>query len=121
MRIYSIGHGTRPVGELIKILNAHGILQLVDVRSYPGSRRNPQYGREVLADTMRREGIQYDWMPDLGGRRRSDRYASLNFGWKVDAFRAYADYMDSPEFARGILNLLSLAAAAPTAFMCAET
>jgi uncharacterized protein (DUF488 family) len=121
VRIFSVGHGARPLEELIETLAAGGVERVVDVRSFPGSRRHPQFGREALAAALPRFEIGYTWLPALGGRRRLGPDPSPNPSWQVDAFRAYADYTDTPEFARGLDELLALAAARPTAFMCAET
>jgi hypothetical protein len=118
-RIYTIGHGNRSIDELVSALRAHEIAQLVDVRSFPGSRRNPQFGREELERSLPANGIAYVWMKDLGGRRRAVR-DSPHTGWRVEGFRAYADYMDTPTFAAAVDELLHLAQQAPTAYMCAE-
>jgi uncharacterized protein (DUF488 family) len=118
-RIHTIGHGNRTFDELVDALRAHGIAQLVDVRSFPGSRRNPQFGREALARTVPAAGIAYEWMKNLGGRRRS-RPGSPNTGWRVEGFRAYADYMDTPEFTAALDDLIRIARERPTAYMCAE-
>ena len=117
--IYTIGHGNRTFDELVEALRAHGIAQLVDVRSFPGSRRNPQFGREQLERSLPANGIAYAWRKDLGGRRRAQP-ASPHGGWRVEGFRAYADYMDTPEFAAALDELLHLSQQAPTAYMCAE-
>jgi uncharacterized protein (DUF488 family) len=118
-RIYTIGHGNRTLDELVEALRAHGIAQLVDVRSFPGSRRNPQFGREALERSMPANGIAYAWMKDLGGRRQS-LPDSPNKGWRVEGFRAYADYMGTPAFAAALDGLLRHAQEATTAYMCAE-
>jgi uncharacterized protein (DUF488 family) len=118
-RIHTIGHGNRTFDELVNALRAHGIAQLVDVRSFPGSRRNPQFGREALTRSLPRSGIAYRWMKELGGRRRS-RPESPNTGWRVEGFRAYADYMETPEFAAALDELIRIARDTPTAYMCAE-
>jgi uncharacterized protein (DUF488 family) len=121
MRIYSVGHGARPFEELAATLVAGGVTRLADVRSFPGSRRHPQFGRERLAGELAAAGIDYHWLPRLGGRRRPGAAPSPNPAWQVEAFRSYADYMDTPEFADGLAELAALAAGGPTAFMCAET
>jgi uncharacterized protein (DUF488 family) len=118
--LYSVGHGARPFEELVETLASGSVIQIIDVRSFPGSRRHPQFGRELLAESLPGAGVGYSWLPALGGRRRSVA-KTANPGWRVEAFRAYADYMDTPEFAGGIAQLLAAAATAPTAFMCAET
>jgi uncharacterized protein (DUF488 family) len=123
VRIFSVGHGARPLAELCATLAAGPVSALADVRSFPGSRRNPQFGRESLAATLPAAGVEYCWLPRLGGRRRLGPEPSPNPSWRIEAFRAYADYMGSDEFARGLDELLALAARHPsaTAFMCAET
>jgi len=120
VRLYSIGHGTRSLDELVGVLAGAGVAQLVDVRSFPGSRRHPQFGREALASSLPSRGVGYHWLPELGGRRKPGPSPSRNPSWRVEAFRNYADYMDAGEFARGIDRLLEIARASPTAFMCAE-
>jgi uncharacterized protein (DUF488 family) len=120
VKIFSIGHGARPFEELVETLASGGVTQVADVRSFPGSRHNPQFGREVLAEALPGAGVAYSWLPELGGRRRLGP-DSPNPSWQVAAFRAYADHTDTPEFARGLERLLALAAARPTAFMCSET
>jgi uncharacterized protein (DUF488 family) len=117
--IHTIGHGNRMFDELVDALRVHGIAQLVDVRSFPGSRRNPQFGREQLERTLPAAGIAYTWMKGLGGRRRA-RADSPNTGWRIEGFRAYADYMDTPEFAAALDDLIHVARQTPTAYMCAE-
>jgi uncharacterized protein (DUF488 family) len=118
-RVHTIGHGNRSFDELVEALRAHGIAQLVDVRSFPGSRRNPQFGREQLQRTVPAAGIAYSWMKDLGGRRTARR-DSPNTGWRVEGFRAYADYMETPQFSAALDELIRTARATPTAYMCAE-
>src|SRR5579863_2049243 len=98
-RIFSIGHGARPLEELVATLQSAGVVTVADVRSFPGSRRHPQFGREALAHSLPAAGIAYHWLPRLGGRRKLGPGPSPNPSWRVDAFRAYADYMETPEFA----------------------
>jgi len=117
--ILTIGHGNRTLAELLDALRAHSITRLVDVRSFPGSRRNPQFGLQELERSLSGGGIAYLWMKDLGGRRPS-RPGSPHTGWHVEGFRAYADYMDTPAFAAALDELQQLAREAPTAYMCAE-
>jgi uncharacterized protein (DUF488 family) len=119
VRLYSVGHGARSLDELTRTLA--GVRQLVDVRSFPGSRRHPHFGREALARALPERGLAYAWEPRLGGRRRAGAQPSPNPAWRVEAFRHYADYMDTAEFGEGLAALLAAAARAPTAFMCAET
>ena len=103
--IRTIGHGARPVEELIALLRAHDTTQLVDVRTIPRSRRNPQFGREALATSLATAGIAYALMPGLGGLRKA-RAGSVNLGWRNAAFRGYADYMETAEFARSLEALV---------------
>ena len=118
-RIFTFGHGNRTLQEFVEALRAHGVTQLVDVRSFPGSRRNPQFKREELERSLPEAGIAYLWMKELGGRRRA-RPDSPHTAWQVEGFRAYADYMDTAAFASALEELLRLARQVPTAFMCAE-
>jgi len=117
--IRTIGHGTRPIEGLISLLCAHDVAQLVDVRTIPRSRRNPQFGREALTASLAAARIAYVHMSGLGGLRKA-RAGSVNLGWRNAAFRGYADYMETPEFARSLEALVELARQ-PTAIMCAES
>ena len=101
------------------MLAAHGIRQLVDVRTIPKSRRNPQFGQDQLAASLEQHGIRYVHLPGLGGLRHA-RKDSINTGWKNASFRGYADYMQTPAFAQGLAKLIELAGAAPTVILCAE-
>ncbi len=121
VRIYSIGHGARPLDAFLATLASAGVTTLADVRSFPGSRRHPHFGKEALAAARPAHGLAYHWLPELGGRRRQRLDPSPNPAWQVLAFRNYADHLDTPEFHAGLAKLLALAAHAPTAFMCAET
>jgi len=117
--VWTVGHSTRSEEEFGKILLAHEIKVLVDVRSFPGSRRLPQFNREALAPSLANLGIEYRHEPRLGGRRKP-RADSHNTAWKNASFRAYADHMESEEFRRGVEDLLEVAANERTAVMCAE-
>ena len=117
--IWTIGHSTRTAEKFGEILLAHEIKVLVDVRSFPGSRRLPQFNKAELAESLGRLGIQYRHEPRLGGRRKP-RADSHNTAWKNASFRAYADHMESEEFRRGVEDLLEVAANERTAVMCAE-
>lgn len=101
------------------MLEAYDIELLADVRSFPGSRRVPQFGRERLARALAKAGIAYQWFPSLGGRRRPSP-DSPNTGWRHPAFRAYADHVQTEEFADGLFELLVLANGLRTAVLCAE-
>ena len=118
--IYTIGHSTRTLQELVGALEAHGIRTLVDIRSFPMSRRLPHFNREALEQELPRAGIAYVWMKDLGGRRKKQRDDSPNLALRNDSFRNYADYMLTEPFQRAAEELVRLAAQAPAATMCAE-
>jgi Domain of unknown function DUF488 len=119
MVVYTVGHSVHPIEEFIRILQAYGIRLLVDVRTIPKSRRNPQFSRENLPGSLQTAGIQYRHLPGLGGLRHP-RKDSANTGWRNASFRGYADYMQTPAFGENLNQLTELAASAPTAIMCAE-
>jgi uncharacterized protein (DUF488 family) len=118
--VWTIGHGTRPVEDLVAELRAAGVERLVDVRTAPGSRRNPQYARESLAAKLARDGLAYEWRKDLGGFRRPGA-ASPHRAIRNESFRGYADYMDTAEFRSALEWLESTSGTVPTAIMCAES
>jgi uncharacterized protein (DUF488 family) len=101
------------------MLEAHGIRQLVDVRTIPKSRRNPQFGQDQLPAALEQHGIRYVHLPGLGGLRHA-RKDSINTGWKNASFRGYADHMQTPAFGESLTQLIELSAAAPAVIMCAE-
>jgi uncharacterized protein (DUF488 family) len=115
----TIGHSTHSIDEFTWMLRAHGVETLVDVRTVPRSRHNPQFNRETLPDSLQAAGIEYVHMPALGGLRRA-RPDSVNTGWKNLSFRGYADYMQTPEFGAAIEQLIELSTARRTAIMCSE-
>jgi uncharacterized protein (DUF488 family) len=117
--VYTVGHSTRPIEEFLALLRAHGVQRIVDVRTIPKSRRNPQFGQESLRASLTAAGIRYTHMPELGGLRRA-RPDSPNAGWRNASFRGYADYMQTPEFAQALEALAALAADDRVAVMCAE-
>lgn len=117
--VWTIGHSTRSAEEFVTILRAHRIGCLVDVRTIPKSRRNPQFHIDLLPVTLRAAGIEYRHMPGLGGLRQP-RKDSANTAWKNDSFRGYADHMSSEEFKNIIAELIAQAEAAATVIMCAE-
>ncbi len=119
-RVYTIGHSTRPLEELITLLHDHGVATLADVRTMPRSRRNPQFNIEELASALPSAGIAYAHLPRLGGLRRGLGADSPNIGWRNASFRAYADYIQTADFVRGLDELHALTAAGPVALMCAE-
>ncbi len=117
--LFTIGHSTRPLAEFLALLAAHGIRQVVDVRTIPRSRRNPQFEREALRAALQKARIAYRHLPGLGGLRHPKR-DSVNQGWRNASFRGFADYMSTPEFARRLSRLRQLAQRRLTAIMCAE-
>lgn len=118
--LYTVGHSTRSLDELIDVVRAAGVEALVDVRTAPGSRRHPQFGREALAGGLRAAGIAYRHEKALGGFRRPRTEVTDNAGWEHPAFRGYADYMATAEFATALERLESEARERPTTVMCAE-
>ena len=118
-RIFTIGHSTHPIEEFIELLRAHGVEQIADVRTIAKSRHNPQFGQDQLEQSLPAAGIGYVRLEALGGLRHA-RKDSVNGAWRNASFRGYADYMQTPEFAAGIEELLQLAGKRQTAIMCAE-
>ena len=119
LKLWTVGHSTRPIEEFVEALRSFEIKVLIDVRSFPGSRRCPQFNQEQLNASLAEAGIQYQHFPELGGRRRV-RPDSINVAWRNESFRGYADYMDTEDFRGGITRLLDVARARRTAIMCAE-
>jgi uncharacterized protein (DUF488 family) len=117
--IWTIGHSTRAVDAFLELLAGHRLEAVADVRRFPGSRRYPQYAQAALGATLAAHGIAYRWLPALGGRRRP-LPDSHNTTWRNASFRGYADYMETPEFARGMDELIDLAGHSRTTLMCAE-
>jgi len=119
LQIWTIGHSTRSLEDLIALLNDNQIQALADVRSFPGSRKFPHFNTEALAVSLPEAGIEYIPFKQLGGRRKV-RPDSPHTVWRNEAFRGYADYMDTDDFKKGIEELLQLAAKKRTAIMCSE-
>ena len=115
----TIGHSTRSVDEFVSLLSAHGVTQLVDVRTVPRSRHNPQFNADVLPAWLASAGIGYVHAPGLGGFRQT-LAGSPNGGWRNLSFRGYADYMQSDDFADDLFGLIELARRDRVALMCAE-
>jgi len=117
--VWTIGHSTRPFDVFLELLRTYRIEALADVRRFPGSRRYPYFASEALAESLPAHGIEYQWLPKLGGRRKVQP-GSPNTAWRNASFQGYADYTASDEFADGLEALLALAARRRTAMMCAE-
>ena len=119
MTLWTVGHSTRSLDELVALLRAHAIDTLVDVRTVPRSRRHPQFEKDALTGSLPQAGIAYTHMPGLGGLRKPAK-DSPNLGWRNEGFRGYADYMQTSEFERHLATLITLADATRLAIMCAE-
>jgi uncharacterized protein (DUF488 family) len=117
--IMTIGHSTRSAEEFIRLLKAHDVQRLVDVRTVPRSRHNPQFNRDQLSASLHSARLHYTYMPGLGGFRHA-RLDSLNTGWQNASFRGFADYMQTPEFKDSLDALVELAKRERIAIMCAE-
>lgn len=115
--LFTIGHSNRPWERFLTLLKGNSITILVDVRLFPSSKTWPQYNREAMHEALKKEGIAYVHMPELGGRRKPDG-SPTNAGWEVEAFRGYADYMQSNEFRDAAKELLKLKG--NVCLMCAE-
>jgi uncharacterized protein (DUF488 family) len=118
--MFTIGHSNRPLPEFLEMLQAYKVDLLVDVRTMPRSRHNPQFNRDALPQSLAAAGIAYEHMPGLGGLRHPRR-DSPNTGWRNLSFRGYADYMQTPEFASNLQALQDLEAGRTVAIMCAES
>ena len=122
-KILTIGHSTHPIEEFIALLRAHGVMELIDVRTVPRSRHNPQFNRDSLPASLAEAGIEYVHRPDLGGLRHP-RKDSRNTGWRNSGFRGFADYMETPEFAAALASLMvrtqQTTRQSHIAIMCAE-
>ena len=119
LTIFTTGHSTRTWTEFLDLLRAHGIQRVADVRSIPRSRHNPQFNRETLSTKLHGARIGYVHLRMLGGLRHSRR-DSPNVGWRNASFRGFANYMQTPEFEKGLQSLIKLAKQKTTAIMCAE-
>jgi uncharacterized protein (DUF488 family) len=117
--IFTVGHSTLPIKQFIALLKAYGIERLVDIRTVPRSRRNPQFESTALADSLSAEGIEYVHLRALGGLRHP-REDSPNTGWRNQSFRGYADYMQTQAFENELETLISLSHEKRVAIMCAE-
>ena len=119
LTVLTIGHSTRTLDEFIRLLQAHGVSRVVDVRTVPRSRHNPQFNKASLPQALKKVGLGYVHLPGLGGLRHAKR-DSLNVGWRNASFRGFADYMQTPEFAQSLDELIQLATEERVALMCAE-
>ena len=117
--IYTIGHSTRPIEEFIALLRQHEITQLVDIRTIPKSRHNPQFGQEEFKLSLKKAGITYVYLKQLGGLRPKAKQ-SINDAWHNASFRNYADYMQTDDFLNGLKELIELSKKDTAAIMCAE-
>ena len=117
--VLTIGHSTRPIGEFIRLLAAHRVDRLIDIRTIPRSRHNPQFSRDQLSSALRRAGIRYTHMAGLGGLRHPHP-GSVNSGWRNAGFRGYADYMQTAEFTTCLERCIELAKSQQIVLMCAE-
>ncbi len=119
LTILTIGHSTRTLDEFVGMLEAYGVTLVVDVRTVPRSRHNPQFNKETLPTSLKKYGIKYIHMPDIGGLRRP-KHDSENLAWRNNSFRGYADYMQTKEFTDNLLKIIALARENCLALMCAE-
>lgn len=119
VRIFTIGHSNRKISDFVEILESYKLKQLVDIRTIPKSRHNPQFGAQRLKKTLARHGIQYVHMAGLGGLRHA-RKDSVNTAWRNSSFRGYADYMQSEEFAESLRRLIAFSKRKRLVIMCAE-
>ena len=117
--VWTIGHSTRSMEEFLELLRGAGVEQLIDIRTFPGSRRFPHFNKESLSETLPAHSIDYMHMPGLGGRRKPDKN-SVNIVWRHPSFRGYADYMQTQEFKEQIAILEQRAATKRTVYMCSE-
>jgi len=117
--IFTIGHSTRPIDEFIRLLASNGVEQLIDIRTIPKSRHNPQFNGDSLSRALRKAGIDYIHLKELGGLRRPQP-DSPNTGWRNASFRGYADYMQTKEFENVLVRAIELAGEKSSALMCAE-
>jgi uncharacterized protein (DUF488 family) len=119
LTVFTIGHSTRTLEEFIQLLKTYGVTVLVDVRTVPRSRHNPQFNKETLPASLKLSGVKYIHMPEIGGLRRPKR-DSVNLAWRNMSFRGYADYMQTKEFTDSLLKIVALARENCLALMCAE-
>jgi uncharacterized protein (DUF488 family) len=119
LAIWTIGHSTRDFDEFVGLLRENDVRLIADVRSFPGSRKYPQFNKDILETSLPQHGIDYTHLKLLGGRRRA-KPDSKNTAWRNESFRGYADYMETDEFKKAIDELMDLAEDQRTAIMCSE-
>ena len=119
LTVFTIGHSTRTLDEFLELLKTYGVTMVVDVRTVPRSRHNPQFNKETLPATLKPQGIKYVHMPEIGGLRHP-KHDSINLAWRNSSFRGYADYMQTKEFTDNLLKIIALARENCLALMCAE-
>jgi len=118
--VFTIGHSNLPIEDFLAILKAHGVERLIDIRTVPRSRHNPQFNRDALPGSLQQVAIAYLHMPSLGGLRHPHK-DSINSAWRNDSFRGYADYMQTADFEKALDELIAIASRERTAIMCAES
>jgi uncharacterized protein (DUF488 family) len=119
LSVFTVGHSTRSLDEFVSLLKTYGVDMVVDIRTVPRSRHNPQFNKETLPDALKAAGLKYIHMPELGGLRRTKK-DSINMAWQNKSFRGYADYMQTKEFTENLLKLVALIQQNCLAVMCAE-
>ena len=119
LAIFTIGHSTRTIDEFIDLIKTFDVILIVDVRTVPRSRHNPQFNKETLPNTLKSYSIKYIHMPEIGGLRRP-KHDSVNLAWRNSGFRGYADYMQTKEFIDNLLKIVALSRENCIALMCAE-
>lgn len=119
LTVWTVGHSTHSFEAFLSVLEPYRIEAIADVRRYPGSRRQPQYHEPTLRAALGARGIEYCWLPALGGRRTPGKQ-SINGGWRHPAFRGYADHLAAEEFSAGLAELIRLSCEHRTAIMCSE-
>ena len=117
--IWTIGHSTRQLDELVELLKSFSIQHIADIRNYPGSKRYPHFNKEALEISLPKNDIAYTHLKELGGRRKPIP-GSVNTAWRNEAFRGYADYMETDDFKKAIEKLEIIALKDSTAYMCSE-
>lgn len=117
--LFTMGHSTLPIDEFIERLKTWKVSAVVDIRTIPKSRHNPQFCKEALAGDLNKSGISYLHLQELGGLRKADK-SSVNDGWRNASFRGYADYMQTPEFRKALEKLIHLAKKKKSVILCAE-